>query len=168
VLIAPAVAVTSLLSACSNGILPVALFQPPPEARELPPPPPPVPPEEEAASEEEAPAPNRTRAAIVRWFIQAGYKRFQAEALADHARIESGFNPCVSGAGFRYLFQWSGERARRLAAFAGSRGCPALEKQLAFADNELRTEPAYSCFWRATSEVSALAALRRGFGGGHC
>jgi len=160
--------VTVLMSACSNGVLPVALFQPPPEARELPPPPPPTPPEEEAASEEEFAAPQGVHAEIVRWFTHAGYKRFQAEALADHARIESGFNPCVSGAGFRYLFQWSGERAQRLAAFAGSRGCPALEKQLAFADNELRTEPAYSCFWRASSEASALAALRRGFGRGHC
>ena len=43
-----------------------------------------------------------------------------------------------------------------------------LEKQLAFADSELRNEPAYSCFWDASTKAAAVAALRRGFGRGSC
>ena len=105
----------------------------------------------------------------MRWFTAAGYQRFQAEALADHARIESGFNPCIRGAGdLSYTFQWAGGRLRQLHEFAGTRTCPPLEKQLAFADRELRREPQFACFWRATTRASALTALRRGFGMGSC
>src|SRR6266851_5643640 len=86
------------------------------------------------------------------------------------AEIESGFRPCAAnGSNLRYTFQWSGARLRRLDEFAGVRGsCPPLEMQLAFAHNELRNEPSYSCFWQATTKSAALAALRRGFGGGTC
>ena len=112
----------------------------------------------------------QVRAEIVRWFSAAGYKDFQVEALVEHARIESGFAPCASPrSGLRYTFQWGGLRLRRLTEFAGARGgCPPLGKQLTFADNELRNEPAYSCFWRAATRSAALTALRRGFGGGSC
>ena len=59
--------------------------------------------------------------------------------------------------------------AAAICEFAGAHGtCPSLEKQLAFANNELRNEPNYSCFWRATTKSAALSALRRGFGGGMC
>ena len=114
-------------------------------------------------------SPSGVHAEIVKWFSKAGYKGFQAEALAAHAKIESGFRPCASGAGLRYTYQWGGRRLRQLDEFAGARGgCPPLDKQLAFADNELRNEPAYSCFWQATTKDTALAALRRGFGRGSC
>jgi hypothetical protein len=136
---------------------PLLLSAPPPPL--LPPPPPPA----------EPATPDRVGGEIVRWFTAAGYQRFQAEALADHARIESGFNPCIHGPGvFSYTFQWAGTRLQRLHEFAGTRSCPPLDKQLAFADRELRSEPRFSCFWRTTTRASALVALRRGFGGGSC
>jgi len=114
-------------------------------------------------------SPSGVHAEIVRWFSKAGYKDFQAEALAEHAKIESGFRPCASGAGLRYTYQWGGTRLRRLYEFAGAGGkCPPLEKQLAFADSELRNVPEYSCFWQANTKSAALAALRRGFGRGSC
>jgi hypothetical protein len=113
--------------------------------------------------------PAEVRAEIVRWFSAAGYSRYQTEALAEQARIESGYRPCAVGpADLRFVYQWGGARRRRLQQFAGGRGCPPLDKQLAFADSELRTNPDYACFWRATTEAGALADLRRGFGGGRC
>jgi|1186.fasta_scaffold618901_1 hypothetical protein len=109
------------------------------------------------------------RGEIARWFVDAGYKEFQVAALIEHAKIESGFRPCASAPGFRYTFQWSGTRLRRLYEFASTGGsCPPLEKQLAFADNELRSVPEYACFWNAQSKDEALSALRRGFGHGRC
>lgn len=106
----------------------------------------------------------------MKWFMQAGYKRFQAEAMADHAQVESGFRPCATAnAGHRYTYQWAGLRLRRLYDFSGSPGtCPPLDKQLAFADYELRSEAKFSCFWRATTRPAATAALLRGFGRGTC
>jgi len=113
--------------------------------------------------------PAGVRDEIIRWFAAAGYRRYQAEALAEQARIESGYRPCATGTeGLRFLYQWGGGRLRRLYRFAGGRGCPPLDTQLAFADRELRTTPDYACFWRATTESGALADLRRGFGRGHC
>ncbi len=115
------------------------------------------------------PAPAEAEAEIVRWFSAAGYRDFQVEALVEHARAESGFHACAVGpGGLRYTFQWGGARLRWLQRFAGTEGCPQLHTQLAFADRELRTEPNYACFWAATSEPAAYAALRRGFGGGSC
>jgi len=106
---------------------------------------------------------------MIRWFSDTGYPPAQVDALIDYAKMESGFRPCaISPAGYRYTFQWGGLRLRRLEEFAGTRACPLLEKQLAFADHELRNEPNYSCFWRATSKPAAFAALRRGFGYGRC
>ncbi|HTV89092.1 MAG TPA: hypothetical protein VME41_08760 [Stellaceae bacterium] len=113
--------------------------------------------------------PAEVRAEIIRWFSAAGYRPYQSEALAEHARIESGYRPCARGAAdLRYIYQWGGTRLRRLRQFAGAPGCPPLDRQLAFADSELRANPNYSCFWRATAEPAALAALRRGFGRGSC
>ncbi|HZT89054.1 MAG TPA: hypothetical protein VFA12_13860 [Stellaceae bacterium] len=136
------------------------------------PPPPPLPsfPEPPAAPESaEPPPPNAVRDEIYRWFSAAGYQDFQIEALAEHARIESGFHPCAAGAGgMRYTFQWGGTRLRHLHEFAGTQGCPKLDAQLAFADHELKNEDRYACFWHATSGPAALAALRRGFGRGSC
>lgn len=115
------------------------------------------------------PGPDVVRAEMVKWFSGAGYPPAQVGALIDYAKMESGFRPCaVNGAGYRYTFQWSGLRLRRLAEFSGTSGCPHLAKQLAFADRELRNEPNYSCFWQATSKPAAFAALRRGFGYGRC
>jgi hypothetical protein len=132
-------------------------MSPPPQSQPAPAPP------------HSAASPNLVRAEMVRWFSRAGYRPAQVAALVDYAKRESGFRPCaVNPAGYHYAFQWSGPRLRRLEEFAGTRACPGLEKQLAFADYELRNEPNYSCFWEATSEPSAFAALRRGFGYGRC
>ena len=155
-----------LMSACSSGFdfQSPAAVSPPPQQPQV------VPAQSAAAHAVDSATPGGVRAEIIRWFSRAGYQSIQIEALAEHAGIESGFRPCASnGSNLRYTFQWSGARLRRLDEFAGARGsCPPLEKQLAFAHNELRNEPSYSCFWRATTKSAALAALRRGFGGGTC
>src|SRR5579864_3653627 len=144
------ISVALLLSACSGEVAapPVVIAAPQP---------PPAPPRPEPST------PQGVHAEIVRWFSAAGYRGFQAAALADHARIESGFRPCAAGAaGLRYTFQWGGTRLQRLHEFAGARRCPPLDTQLAFADGELRSEARFSCFWQATTQSAALAALRRG------
>jgi hypothetical protein len=127
------------------------------------PPPPPIPPQSGAP-----PAPEEARAEIYRWFRSRGYKDFQAEALMEHAQTESGYNACANGGPYHYLYQWSGTRLQQLHAFAHTDGCPHLHAQLAFADQELKTESRFSCFWGATSEQGAYDALRRGFGRGSC
>jgi hypothetical protein len=115
------------------------------------------------------PAPDEARAEIYQWFMKAGYKEFQAQALMEHAQAESGFRACATGpGGYRYLYQWSSTRLRQLHEFAHTDGCPQIHTQLAFADKELRNDPKFSCFWNATNESGAYAALRRGFGGGSC
>ena len=115
------------------------------------------------------PPPGEAGAEIVRWFSAAGYRDFQVQALVQHARAESGFRPCARGpGGYNYTFQWSGTRLRQLHEFAQTSGCPRLDTQLAFADRELRDDPKYACFWDATTEPAAYAALRRGFGRGSC
>jgi hypothetical protein len=152
------IATELLLSACTtdSAVHPAAVARPP---RQLP----------SAPQAVDPTRPDRVRAEIRRWFAHAGYKGFQVEALATHAKVESGFRPCAAAGGRRYTYQWSGERLRRLGEFAGARGaCPPLDKQLAFADYELRSVPAYSCFWAATTESAATSALRRGFGRGSC
>jgi len=137
---------------------------PPPAA---PPPPPPLPTMPVFPWATATPA--QVRGELVRWFRAAGYQEFQIAALAEHARIESGFRPCASGAaGLRYIYQWGGTRREHLYAFAGARTCPPLETQLAFANDELRNDPKFACFWDATTAHAALAALRRGFGLGNC
>jgi hypothetical protein len=147
------------VSACSisHQEQPVVAQAPPP----LPPPP--------VVRPVEPHTPGGVRAKMVRWFSAKGYREPQVHALVEYARTESGFNPCISnGSRYRYTFQWGGPRLRRLAEFSGTRGCPSLEKQFAFADQELRDEPNYSCFWDAHTRSGALAALRRGFGHGRC
>jgi hypothetical protein len=115
------------------------------------------------------PSPDEARAEIVNWFSARGYRDFQVAALVDHARAESGFRPCAVGpADLRYTYQWGGTRLRQLHEFAHTDGCPQLHTQLAFADKELRNDPKYGCFWGATTETGAYAALRRGFGRGSC
>jgi hypothetical protein len=115
------------------------------------------------------PTPGEAYAEIVKWFSAAGYQRFQVDALVEHARAESGFRPCAVGpGGYRYLYQWSSRRLEQLHEFAHTEGCPQLHTQLAFTDRELRNDPKFACFWRATTEPAAYAALRRGFGGGSC
>jgi hypothetical protein len=112
---------------------------------------------------------DQVREKIASYFRSAGYEDFQVKALVRHAEIESGFQPCIPGlGGSKYTYQWLGVRLERLYVRAGHRNCPTLETQLAFADYELKSEPAYSCFWRARDYPHALAALRRGFGRGHC
>jgi hypothetical protein len=154
--IAAWISLTLLMSACSSEVVAPPVMPAPQQPQE--PPPFPV-----------AAPPARVHAEIVRWFTSAGYRGFQVEALAEHAKIESGFRPCAAGAaGLRYTFQWGGRRLQRLYEFAGVHQCPPLDTQLAFADGELRTEPNYSCFWRTSTTSAALAALRRGFGRGSC
>ena len=152
---------TLALSACS-------LIEAPPDAAigPMPPYPPPAP----APIARAQPATHdEVRAALIRWFRAHGYRAPQIGALVAYVQMESNFNPCITnGSTYRYSFQWSGVRLRRLAEFTGTNGCPAVEKQFAFADHELRTEPNYACFFEADSPTAALAALRRGFGYGRC
>jgi hypothetical protein len=151
-------ALALLMSACSDEVVaPPVTIAPQPQSR---PPPPPV---------SVFSPPNEVRAEILRWFSAAGYRGFQVEALAEHAKVESGFRPCAAGAaGLRYTYQWGGRRLEQLYDFAGERRCPSLDAQLAFTDSELRTEPNFYCFWQTTTKSAALAALRRGFGRGRC
>ena len=152
---AAAGAVAILLSACSSEP-PLRFPEPPPQFATVPPPP-------------EPSTPAAVRAEIARWFTAAGYRPHQVAALVEHARNESGFHPCIAGAGgLRYTYQWGGRRLQRLRQFAGTLNCPPLGTQLKFADNELRYDAKFSCFWGATSDAGALAALRRGFGRGSC
>ena len=133
----------------------------------LPAPPPPAPPFE--PGDRKPPAPAEARAEISKWLADAGYQPFQVAALLQHARVESGFNACISGAGdLRYLFQWGSTRRQRLQEFAHTSGCPQIRTQMAFADKELRNDPKFSCFWNAQTQSDAYAALRRGFGQGSC
>ena len=153
---AVAICAAILLSACSSEPLP-PFPEPPPglaaEPQQLP----------------EPSTPGAVRAEIARWFTAAGYRRHQVAALVEHARIESGFHPCIAGAGgLRYTFQWGGRRLQQLRQFTGTQNCPPLGAQLKFADNELRRDAKFSCFWGAISDAGALAALRRGFGRGSC
>jgi hypothetical protein len=151
------ISVILLISACSSEVAtPTVTAAPQPQ-----PAPPPL--------RSEPSTPDRVHAELVRWFSAVGYRGFQVEALADHAKIESGFRPCAAGAaGLRYTYQWGGTRLQRLYEFAGAQRCPPLDTQLAFANDELRHDPKYSCFWQTTTRSAALAALRRGFGGGSC
>jgi hypothetical protein len=145
------------IAACSSAV-PPPILTPPPQPQAA------APPQVSLSA-----PPDRIATEIVRWFSAAGYRRFQAEALADHAMIESGFRPCVAGAAdLRYTYQWGGTRLQRLYEFAGTRSCPPLDQQLAFADHELKTDPKFWCFWRTDTRATALAALRRGFGQGSC
>ena len=115
------------------------------------------------------PGPETAHAEIVQWLHEHGYQDFQIQALVEHARTESGFRACAVGpGGYHYLFQWASTRLEQLQRFARTDGCPQIHAQLAFADHELRDEPKFACFWNATSEPAAYAALRRGFGGGSC
>ena len=146
-----------MLSACSTTEEPLKFPEPPALSQAMP------------APRPEPSTPGQVRAAVYRWFTAAGYPAFQAAALVDHAAIESGFRPCAAGAaGLRYTYQWGGRRLQRLYEFAGTRNCPPLDKQLAFADDELRHDPKFSCFLGTTTRAAALAALRRGFGLGSC
>lgn len=148
-----------LVSACSAEIQdePLRFPEPLPAAQASPPP------------TIEPTTPRQVQAAIYRWFLKAGYPAFQAAALVDHARLESGLNPCIGGpGGLRYTYQWGGTRLQRLYRFAGTQSCPPLNKQLAFADDELRHDAKFSCFLGTTTREGALAALRRGFGRGSC
>src|ERR1700676_2263869 len=117
--IAAWISITLLLSACASEVA-----APPVKMASLPPQSAPTPPRLEPAT------PQGVHAEIVRWFSAAGYRVFQAEALADHAKIETGFRPCAAGAaGLRYTFQWGGTRLQRLHEFAGARRCPPLDTQ---------------------------------------
>ena len=152
-------ALAVLLSACALVLSeePLRFPEPPPQAHAAPPP------------HIEPATPGQVQTAIYRWFLHAGYPAFQAAALVDHARNESGLHPCIAGpGGLRYTYQWGGTRLQRLYAFAGGQGCPPLDKQLAFADRELRYDAKFSCFLHTATREAALAALRRGFGLGSC
>ena len=164
--IAAGIPLVLAVSACSV----VEGLKPPPLATAFQPQPPPAPPPLPAAPEPPAIAgPQGARAEMVNFLSAKGYRDFQIDALVRHAKIESGLNACITGpGGFRYLFQWGGRRLAQLQRFANSSGCPDIRKQLAFADQELRGEAKFACFWNATTEAGAFAALRRGFGRGSC
>lgn len=155
--IAALAAFLTLLSACDTPEEP-----PPAPAPAVPPAPAPV-------ARAEPATPREVEAEILRWFWKAGYKPYQSQAMAEHAWIESGDRPCAAGPhGLRYTYQWGAGRLQQLYAFAGGESCPSLDVQLTFADNELRNNPNYWCFWQATDYDSAVTALRKGFGQGRC
>jgi len=166
------------MSACSQleSIIPASLHDlvPPSLSTAFEPSPPPPPPPEPTQPappppSTELPSPDEARADMWHWLMTHGYKDFQAQALLEHAAVESGFNPCAAApGGFRYTFQWGAERLSQLQRFAHTDGCPQLHVQLAFADYELRNSPKFSCFWAAQTEDAAYNALRRGFGRGAC
>jgi hypothetical protein len=107
------------------------------------------------------------RALMLSWFMSHNYSPVQAEAMIRQASIESNLQPCVRSSTGSWLYGWVGTRRKALAAYAGTANCPRLETQLAFADLELRREPAFGVFWRASSQ-NAFAVLRRCFGRGQC
>lgn len=159
------IAIILLMPACS--VFEDLLVPPPLQTAFVPlpaPEPPPSPAQSLAPPNAEA-----ARVEMAQWLSANGYRDFQIEALIEHAQVESGFQACAAGpGGFRYLFQWGGTRLHQLQQFARHSGCPRLKTQLAFADNELRNDPKFTCFWNAATESGAYAALRRGFGGGSC
>jgi hypothetical protein len=163
--VAAAAAILLMLSISACSIF--EDLEPPPLQTALNPlPPPPAPPIPESTT---PPPPAEARAETVQWLSTHGYQQFQIAALIEHAQVESGFQACAAGpGGFHYLFQWGGTRLQRLQKFAQHSGCPRLKTQLAFADDELRNDPKFTCFWSAATESGAYAALRRGFGGGSC
>lgn len=114
------------------------------------------------------PAAEAVRAFVLSFWIAHTPAPYFAEALTQHAWLESRFEPSIEGRSGSCLLQWTGTRLRDLRQFSGSRRCPDLLTQLAWAGIELKTVPEYSCFWRARSYGAALAALRRGFGRGRC
>ena len=91
-------------------------------------------------------------------------QRVHRRQVHDRRRLRQELGP----GDLRYTFQWGGTRRRQLQQFAKTDGCPQLHTQLAFADKELRNDAKYACFWDATTEAGAYAALRRGFGQGSC
>jgi len=107
------------------------------------------------------------RAFMLSWLLVHNYSPHQADAMVRQADIESGLQPCVRSHTGSWLFAWTGSRRVALARYAGTPGCPGLETQLAFADHELRSEPAYAGFWGASSD-RAFPVLRRCFGRGRC
>ena len=159
--IVPSLAIALSMSACAA----LDTVEPPPLRTALSPlPAPPAP-----APSLTPPPPGSARAEMVSWLSSTGYRDFQVAALVQLADTESGFRPCVVGpGGYHYLFQWGGTRLRQLREFVQTSGCPQLRMQLAFADNELRNDPRFSCFWGATAQPAAYVALRRIFGRGSC
>jgi hypothetical protein len=107
------------------------------------------------------------RAFMLSWFMTHHYSPVQAQAMIQQAYMESNLQPCVRSSTGSWLYGWVGTRRRALAAYAKTANCPGLEAQLAFADAELRGEPAFAVFWRASSQ-NAFAVLRRCFGRGQC
>jgi hypothetical protein len=105
------------------------------------------------------------RAMMLTWFLAHHYPPSHAAAMIRQADLESHFQPCVRARTGSWLYGWVGARKRALAAYSGTSACPSVQAQLAFADQELRTE--YASFWRASPQ-SAFAVLRQCFGRGHC
>ena len=102
------------------------------------------------------------RATMLTWLLAHGYQGYQAEAMIRSAGVETTWRPCAVGRSGNFLFQWRGTRLVSLRRFARTWACPALETQLAFADIELRTDPAYRAFW-STPPRTAYATFRHVF-----
>jgi hypothetical protein len=110
-------------------------------------------------------AADAVRALMLSWFLAHNYPPAHAEAMIRQAELESSLQPCVRSRSGSWLYGWVGTRRHALAAYARTTQCPPIEMQLAFADEELRTE--YSGFWSATPR-NAFAVLRQCFGRGRC
>jgi hypothetical protein len=103
------------------------------------------------------------RAFAMQWLLAHGYG-YHADAVLKYIEGESGFEVCVEKRTGHFLFQWVGSRVTALHNFAGP-GCPGVETQLEFADQELRSG-LYARFWSAPAGQD-YKTLRRTFGQGH-
>ena len=101
------------------------------------------------------------------WLTDHGYSPPQRDAVLSYIKRESDFHPDLIERTGVCLMQWAGSRRMQVLAESAGR-CPPWTRQLEIADRELRTEPAYRCFWRAMTYTGALSAIRRGFGRGRC
>jgi hypothetical protein len=101
------------------------------------------------------------------WLTQHSYDAPHRDAVLAYIHRESDFDFNLIERTGVCGFQWAGARRVRVLGIGHGR-CPHWERQVEIADYELRHEPAYSCFFRATTYAGALSAIRRGFGRGHC
>ena len=102
---------------------------------------------------------------LIQFFLDRGYPRPAAYAIAGHIRAESNFNTKDVGDGgrARYLAQWHPDRQRGLKRLAAKKGTTPYdyETNLEYIDHELRTSEtlAYRELSRARSLDDAVAAF---------
>jgi hypothetical protein len=99
--------------------------------------------------------------AISAWLTAHSYDPDHRDAVLRYIQAESGFEEQVVSRSGACLCQWAGSRRRSIL----SQGrCPSWERQLEFADAELRSG-LYERFWK-TKGAEVFRALRDTFGRG--